>query len=140
LPTITGELKRHFRDKGWSMRVSRRLKTMSYEVRRAEPAIAQELGRTPYDLAEALDLTEDEVLTAQDAHEAHFVWSLNRPAFGPDEPAELADLLGYDDQSIAAIADHEALRRALRALPPRLATVVSLRFPGIDKVIEVRST
>jgi RNA polymerase sigma-B factor len=130
LPTIVGELKRYFRDKGWSMRVSRRLKEMSHEVRRAEPALAQELARTPStkDLAAALDLTEDEVLCARDADGAHFVQSLNRPVFGPDETTELADTLGYEDRSIAALPDHDALRRALRVLSPRLATVVSLRF------------
>jgi RNA polymerase sigma-B factor len=129
-PTIIGELKRHFRDKGWSMRVSRRLKEMSHEVRRAEPALAQELARTPstHDLAEALDLTEEEVLSARDADGAHFVQSLNRPVFGPDDTTELGDTLGFDDRSIAAVADHDALRRAVRALSPRLATVVSLRF------------
>jgi RNA polymerase sigma-B factor len=130
LPTIIGELKRHFRDKGWSMRVSRRLKEISHEVRRAEQALAQQLARTPstQDLAEALDLTEEEVLSARDAEGAHFVQSLNRPVFGPDDTTELVDTLGSDDRSIAAVADHDALRRALRALSPRLATVVSLRF------------
>ena len=130
LPTIIGELKRHFRDKGWSMRVSRRLKEMSHEVRRAEAALAQELARTPstQDLAEALDLTEEEVLSARDADGAHFVQSLNRPVFGPDDTTELGDTLGFDDRSIEAVADHDALRRALRALSPRLAAVVALRF------------
>ena len=130
LPTIAGELKRHFRDKGWTMRVSRRLKDLSHELRRTEPSLAQELARTPStrDLAEALNVTEDEVLSAQGADGAHFVQSLNRPAFDEDDATELADTLGYDDRSIAALPDHDALRRALRALSPRLAMVVSLRF------------
>jgi RNA polymerase sigma-B factor len=130
IPTITGELKRHFRDKGWSVRVKRRLKELSHEIRRAEPLLAQQLGRSPSnrDLANALDLTEEEVLSARDAEAAHFAWSLSWPVFGDDEATELVDTLGFDDHAIAAVADHDALRRALRALSPRLAEVVSLRF------------
>jgi RNA polymerase sigma-B factor len=56
------------------------------------------------------------------------VQSLNRPVFGPDDTTELGDTLGFDDRSIEAVADHDALRRALRALSPRLAAVVALRF------------
>ena len=130
IPTIAGELKRHFRDKGWSMRVERRLKERSHEIRRAEPLLAQQLGRTPSnrDLAYALDLSEDEVRSAREAAVAHFAQSLSRPAFRDDDTTDLVDTLGFDDRAIAAVADHDALRRALRALSPRLAEVVSLRF------------
>jgi RNA polymerase sigma-B factor len=130
LPTIVGELKRHFRDTGWSVRVKRRLKELSYEVGRAEPLLAQRLGRTPStrDIAAALNVTESDVLSARAASAAHFAWSLSKPVFGDDDGAELADTLGADDQGIAAVVDHETLRRALRMLPPRLAVVVSLRY------------
>lgn len=128
LPTISGELKRHLRDKGWSMRVSRRVKELNLEIRRTEPLLAQRLGRTPStrDLAEALAVSEEDVRTARAAGASRFAVSLSRPALGDD--VELVDTLGHDDKAIAAVADHDALRRALPTLPPRLATVVSLRF------------
>src|SRR4029453_5273873 len=67
-PTITGELKRHFRDKGWGVKVSRRMQELYHEVRITEPQLAQCLGRMPTtaDLAAHLSLSEDDVLAARD--------------------------------------------------------------------------
>src|SRR5262245_20383899 len=66
LPTITGELKRHFRDKGWSVKVTRRVQELYYEVHQAEPLLAQELGRMPTtaDLADHLGLSQEDVRAA----------------------------------------------------------------------------
>jgi RNA polymerase sigma-B factor len=128
LPTISGELKRHLRDKGWSVRVSRRVKELNLEIRRTEPLLAQRLGRTPTarDVAEALAVDEEDVRSAQAAGASRFAVSLSQPALGDD--VELMDTFGREDKAIGALLDHDALRRALPILPPRLATVVSLRF------------
>jgi len=130
LPTITGELKRYFRDKGWSVRVNRRIQELCQEVRKAEPELTQQLGRTATvsDLAEHLRLPERDILLAREGEAVHFARSLNRPVFSDGDAAELGDTLGADDRAIAAVPDRDALRQALRALPPRLAMIVSLRF------------
>lgn len=130
MPTITGELKRHFRDKGWSVRVSRRIQELHQEVCRAEPQLAQRLGRTPTvaDLAEHLNLREDEVLAGRRGGAAYSVRSLNWRVHGDDDLVELGDLLGEEDRQLEAVADRESLRQALRELPERLQTLLVLRF------------
>jgi RNA polymerase sigma-B factor len=141
LPTIAGELKRHFRDRGWNVHVGRRLQELYQEVRSAEPELAQRLGRMPTvkDLAEHLRLSEKDIFNARDAGAAHTPWSLNhRPfaAFPAEDGDELGDSIGLPDPSIEAVADRDALKRALRILPQRLCLVLSMRF--VDELTQAQ--
>jgi RNA polymerase sigma-B factor len=128
-PTISGELKRHFRDKGWSVRVSRRVQELHQAVNRAEPALAQQLRRSPTvaDLAHHLRITEADVRAGLQGAAAYRARSLNYRV-GADDLTELGDLLGEDDRDLEAVADVEALRASFRLLPPRLQHVLALRF------------
>jgi RNA polymerase sigma-B factor len=129
MPTISGELKRHFRDKGWSVRVSRRVQELHQAVSRAEPALAQQLRRSPTvaDLAHHLHITEADVRTGLHGAAAYRARSLNYRV-GEDDVTELGDLLGGDDRDLEAVADIEALRTSFRKLAPRLQHVLALRF------------
>ena len=128
-PTISGELKRHFRDKGWSVRVSRRVQELHQVISRAEPTLAQELRRTPTvaDLAGHLQLSQADVRAGLYGAAAYRARSLNYRV-GEDDVTELGDLLGGDDRDLEAVADIEALRTSLLLLPPRLRHVLGLRF------------
>jgi RNA polymerase sigma-B factor len=129
-PTIAGELKRHFRDKGWTVRVTRRVQELHQEINRAEPALAQQLRRTPTvrDLAEHLRLPEADVLAGRRAGGAYSARSLNWRVSDDEDAVELGELIGSDDHALEAVADLEALRAALRALPERLRLLLSLRY------------
>jgi RNA polymerase sigma-B factor len=130
LPTITGELKRHFRDKTWGVRVSRRVQELYQEVRRAEPLLAQQLGRIPRtaDLAASLQLSEEDIRAARAGEAAYSTRSLNYPVFGDENTDEVGERLGGPDRAIEFVADHDALQRAWPLLPPRLRTILVLRF------------
>jgi len=130
IPTITGEIKRHFRDKGWGIRVSRRIQEHSQEVRRAEPLLAQRLGRMPtvHDLAEHLGLSDDDVRAARQGEAFYTLSSLNFVATGGDDTSELSDRLGDLDRDIESVPDHDALVRAWPMLPDRSRVILSLRF------------
>jgi RNA polymerase sigma-B factor len=130
LPTITGELKRHFRDKGWGVKVSRKVQELYQEVRRAEPELAQRLGRLPTtaDLAEHLNISEDDVQEARRGEAVYTTRSLNWPAYGDDDMGELGERIGGLDPAIEAVADRDALHRAWPLLPKRLRDILTLRF------------
>jgi RNA polymerase sigma-B factor len=136
-PTISGELKRHFRDKGWSVRVSRRVQELHQAISRAEPALAQQLRRSPTvaDLAHHLGVTEAEVRSGLHGAAAYRARSLNYRV-GGDDVTELGDLLGGEDRDLEAVADVEALRTSFRLLPPRLQHVLALRF--VDNLTQVQ--
>lgn len=129
-PTVNGEIKKYFRDRGWSIRVSRRTQELYQEVRQAEPQLSQQLGRTPTDedLAEHLQVSVDDVRAGRRAEQAYRHWSLNHRIDDDDDDGELLDRLGGPDPSLDLVVDHDALRRALRVLPERMRLVLSLRF------------
>jgi RNA polymerase sigma-B factor len=130
VPTILGEIKRHFRDKSWSVRVGRRTQELYQELTTAEPEVAQRLGRTPTirDLAEALGLSEDDVRAARAGEAAYTSWSLNWPELGTGDSSELHERLGSPDRDIERIPDRDALHRAWPTLPERMRLILSLRF------------
>jgi RNA polymerase sigma-B factor len=130
VPTICGELKRHFRDKGWSVKVSRRVQELYLLVNQSEPELAQLLGRMPTtrDLALHLRLTEEDICAARGGGAAYSARSLSWPLQGDDDGADLGSRLGALDRSLEAVADRDALQRAAGLLPQRLRHILALRF------------
>lgn len=130
VPTIVGELKRHFRDRSWSVRVPRRLQELKLKVSRAVDELTQQLQRSPTvpDLAAHLGLSEDEVIEAIDASNAYQTLSLHVPTTSDGAGPELADLLGSDDPALATAEDRQTLLPLLQDLPPREQHILVLRF------------
>ena len=131
-PTISGEIKRHFRDRRWQIRVSRHAQELLLEMRTAEETLTQQLGRTPDDreLARHLGVPEDDVLQARQARQAFTTYSLDAPLSDGDDPGVLADLLGEDDPAVAHAIDIDAVHAHLDELPEREQRILMLRFYG----------
>jgi RNA polymerase sigma-B factor len=131
-PCISGEIKRHFRDRRWQLRVRRQDQELLLELRAAEETMTQQLGRTPDDreLAWHLAVTEDDVHQARQAHQAFAASSLDAPLSSRDDPAALADLLGEDDPDLSHATDIEAVRAHLDELPEREQRILMWRFYG----------
>jgi RNA polymerase sigma-B factor len=130
-PTILGELKRHFRDKGWSLHVPRDLQERSLAVSRATELLSKELGRSPKvrEVAEHLGCSAEQVLEAQEAAASYEAASLDAPAArDDDESASLVDLLGHDDSAYELVEDRQAIASTWHALPEVERKVVELRF------------
>ncbi|MGY0231607.1 SigB/SigF/SigG family RNA polymerase sigma factor [Longispora urticae] len=129
IPTILGELKRHFRDKGWSVRVPRRMQEAQLDVRHAAPELSQRLGRTPSvsDLAEHLGVPEAEVRAGLDCAGAYSAVSLSAPAT-PGSATELADMLGDPDPNLELVEARAVLRPLLARLPERERAILTMRY------------
>jgi RNA polymerase sigma-B factor len=126
--TIVGEIKRHFRDKGWAVRVPRRLQEVGLRMNAVLPELSQELGRAPTveELAGRSDASTEEILEAMEASQAYSTSSLDAPA--GDEGAAPIDVLGSDDESLALLEEWASVAPAVRRLPRRERTVLYLRF------------
>lgn len=126
--TMVGELKRHFRDKGWAIRVPRRLQEIGLRMNAVLPELSQQLGRSPTvdELAARCEATAEEVLEAMEASQAYATSSLDAPA--NDEGAARIEVLGSDDPSIALLEEWASIAPAVRDLPRRERTVLYLRF------------
>jgi RNA polymerase sigma-B factor len=131
-PTILGEIKRHFRDKGWSVKVSRPMQELSLEINRALPDLTQRLGRTPLiaDIAEHLGVPVAEVIGGLDCGQAYSARSLSSPVGGPDSGMSLGDLMGGEDPEMESVADRTTLRALLADVPERERQILTLRFFG----------
>jgi RNA polymerase sigma-B factor len=130
-PTILGELKRHFRDKGWSVHVPRDLQERTLALSRATEALSKELGRSPKvrEVAAHLGCSIEQVLEAQEAAASYEATSLDAPATRDDgESAALVDLLGRDDSSYELVEDREAIASTWHDLPEVERQVLELRF------------
>jgi len=132
IPMIVGELKRHFRDKGWDVRVPRRLQELRLEIGKVTGDLAQALGRSPTvaDIAARLSVTEEEVVAGLDSGHAYRALSLQAPVQGEEPVTELGDLLGDIDRDMEHVEDREALRPLIAKLPPREQKIIALRFFG----------
>lgn len=126
--TISGELKRLLRDRGWSVRVPRSLQERSLEVAKASERLAQQLERPPEprELADRLDLTEEEVLEALDARQAYVSSSMDKPA--ESTGVTLLDRLEDDDLRLLMADDRVVVQRAMSELPERQQRILELRF------------
>jgi RNA polymerase sigma-B factor len=131
-PCVSGEVKRHFRDKRWQVRVQRPVQELLLQMRTAAGDLAQELGRAPSDgeLAAVLGVTEDGVRQAHQASLAFTASSLDAPLSSSEDAAVLADVLGEDDQEFQHVIDMEAVHAHLEDLPEREQRILTLRFYG----------
>jgi RNA polymerase sigma-B factor len=131
-PCISGEIKRHFRDKRWQLRVSRQAQELLLEMRQAEEELTHRLGRTPDDreLAAMLQVPEADVLEARRAHQVFSTHSLDAPLSDQDDPSLLADIVGDDDPDLAQTIDIESVTTHLGELPEREQRIVLLTFYG----------
>jgi RNA polymerase sigma-B factor len=130
-PTIIGELKRYFRDKGWAIKVPRRLQELSFRVNQAVDQLTGRLQRSPtiLEIAEYLGVTPEEVLEAMETSEAYNFVSLesDRNTEGNDS-FSILEYVGKDDQLMSVIEDRTTLAQALRHLTPQEQRVLYLRF------------
>jgi RNA polymerase sigma-B factor len=131
-PCISGEIKRHFRDRRWQLRVTRQAQELLLEMRPAEEALTQQLGRTPDDgeLAAHLGVPVEDVREARRAHLAFATSSLDAPLSHREDPALLGDIMGEDDPAISHAIDIEAVHVHLVDLPEREQRILMLRFYG----------
>lgn len=130
-PTIVGELKRYFRDKGWAIKVPRRLQELSFRVNQAVDALTQRLQRSPsiQEIAEYLEVTPEEVLEAMETSEAYNFVSLETDRSGDgSESFSILEYVGKDDALMAIIDDRTTLQEAFKALTSQEQKVLYLRF------------
>jgi len=131
-PCVSGEIKRHFRDKRWQVHVKRSLQELRLELRNAAGQLTNELGRMPTDseLATHLGVTEADVRDARQADMAFQAASLDSPVTAQDGSASLADLLGDEDPQIERVIDMQAVWAHWAELPEREQQLLLLRFYG----------
>jgi RNA polymerase sigma-B factor len=131
-PTIVGEIKRHFRDKGWAVRVPRRLQELRLSLTSATADLSQRLGRAPTvaELADQLKLSEEEVLEGLESANAYSTLSLDVPEQGEQDSPVVADSLGAEDEELEGVEYRESLKPLLAKLPPREKKILLLRFFG----------
>ncbi|MFJ4468173.1 SigB/SigF/SigG family RNA polymerase sigma factor [Streptomyces sp. NPDC089424] len=131
VPTITGEVKRHFRDRMWALRVPRRVQELRNKVRLARRELAQNPGApepTVAEIATHTGLTEEEVATGVEALESFSTLSLDAELSSADEGYSLADTLGAPDGSYDVVVDRESAKQSLRNLPERERAILYMRF------------
>lgn len=130
-PTIMGEIKRHFRDKGWSVRVPRRLQELSAKVNQATDTLTSQLQRSPTiaEIADYLDATVDEVLEAMESSSAYSSVSLEAPSGADDDGTpSVIDRYATEDSDLAFTDDRIIIEEALASFSPRERDVIEMRF------------
>lgn len=130
-PTILGEIKRHFRDKGWSVRVPRRLQELSAKVNQATDALTMQLQRSPTvnEIADYLDATVDEVLEAMESSSAYSSVPLEGTGnTESDDAPSVIDRYATEDNDLAFTDDRLIIEEALQGFSPREREVIELRF------------
>jgi RNA polymerase sigma-B factor len=130
VPTILGEIKRHFRDTGWTVRVPRAIQERRIQVNRAVPVLTGRLGRspTPAEIAEHIESTAEEVLEALEAAVAYEPVSLDSSPGADEEDETWAQAVGFDDPSYELVEYEATLAPAMKALPPRERVILHMRF------------
>jgi RNA polymerase sigma-B factor len=131
VPTILGEVKRHFRDHTWDIRVPRRLQELRLAINASSESLAQRLGRSPTtdDLAADLDVSPQDIVEGVGVARAYSVMSLDAVT-SSDGQTELGGLVGAEDGDLALAEFRMTLEPALSALPARERGILVLRFYG----------
>ncbi|OBK71247.1 SigB/SigF/SigG family RNA polymerase sigma factor [Mycobacterium sp. 1274761.0] len=132
VPTMMGEVRRHFRDHGWSVKVSRRLKELNAQLRKAREELSQQLNRAPTssELATHLGVDREEIVQALIASSAYSTLSSDAP-LGADDDSErktVSGTFGDVDANYEKVLDVETVRPLIAALPERQQLVLRLRF------------
>jgi RNA polymerase sigma-B factor len=133
VPTIMGEVKRHFRDKAWSVRVPRRLQEIHLRLADAVDQLTHELGRSPAvrEVAERLELTPDDVVEGIEAGHSYRHSSLDAPVVNAGEQTiSIGERCGAADERLADVDDRAVVKQLLLELPRRERRVLTLRFFG----------
>jgi RNA polymerase sigma-B factor len=132
VPTIVGEIKRHFRDRTWDIRVPRRLQELKLDINEATATLAQKLGRSPTitDIATYLQRTDDDIIEGLEGARAYSAVSLQTLVGNGIDGTELGDLFGVEDTDLALAEFRASLGPALDTLNEREQKIVILRFFG----------
>ncbi|GAB3002945.1 SigB/SigF/SigG family RNA polymerase sigma factor [Mycobacterium bourgelatii] len=130
VPTITGEVRRHFRDHGWAVKVPRRIKELQSQLNTATNDLTRQLQRAPNasELAERLGIDRAVVVDVMVANSNYSVLSMDAPRGEGDEGDSLKDTMGSTDPSLEKILSVETVRPLIAALPERERMVIKLRF------------
>jgi RNA polymerase sigma-B factor len=130
VPTIAGELKRHFRDKGWALRVPRDLQELAQRVNRTTDSLVHELGRTPTvaEIADTLAITPEQVLEAREATTAYRAQSLDHPGGDDHDATPVVDILGSHDPGYLQAEHSATLEAMMSVLSEREREILRLRF------------
>jgi RNA polymerase sigma-B factor len=131
-PCVSGEIKRHFRDKRWQVHVRRSAQELLLELRKATEQLTGTLNRAPTDeeLLKQLGCTADDLLEARQADMVFSAYSLDAPLSDRDDPAMLGDVLGDEDADMELTLDMEAVSTHWDELPEREQHILTMRFYG----------
>jgi RNA polymerase sigma-B factor len=129
-PTIIGEIKRHFRDKGWAIRVPRRLQELRMQIGAASADLTQSLGRspTPRELAERIGCSVEDILEGIESSNAYSTLSLDAGDNDEDGPASMLDAIGIEDANLEHVEIRESIKPLLDRLDAREKRILLLRF------------
>lgn len=131
-PTIIGEIKKYFRDKGWVIRVPRRIQEMSKKVNTARTSLSQELQRAPTikDIADYLETTEEEVLEVIEASKVYAPQSIDAQldAANEEKDVKFADLIGEEDPYFTKIETVDFIEKGMESLNDMEKTILKLRY------------
>ncbi|MGW8889396.1 SigB/SigF/SigG family RNA polymerase sigma factor [Streptomyces sp. NPDC055749] len=131
IPTVTGELKRHFRDHTWDVHVPRRVQELRNQVRLSQRDLSQRPGvhvPTPADVAADTGLSEEDVKLGMQAMGSYSAYSLDAEPAGADGGTSLADRLGSRDRGLETVLERESVKPGLRELSERERTILYLRY------------
>ena len=129
-PTIIGEIKRYFRDKGWAIRVPRRLQELRMQIGAATAELTQSLGRspTPRELAESIGCSVEEIVEGIESSNAYSTLSLDATDDSDDGSPSMLDAIGVDDEALEHVEIRESIKPLLDRLDPREKKILLLRF------------
>ena len=140
-PTILGEIKRHFRDKGWSIRVPRRLQELSAKITQATDELTRELQRSPttQEVAERLGVSVDEVLEAMESSSAYSTVPLEAGSGDAEDAPAVIDHFGTEDEQLGVADDRMVLEESIKDFSPMERQIIDMRFHDGLTQVEIAS-
>lgn len=138
-PYISGEIKKYFRDKGWTVRVSRRLQELSAKIPQATDELIVELQRSPSieEIAAHLGVSVDEVLEASESSNAYSSISLDSASSDDEDAPTLMDRYAVRDERLEGLDNHMVLQDAIKNLSPREQEVLRMRYTDDMNQVEI---